>query len=182
MSRESSFSSVQFCLQNRNIPLIPLICTPCLLLNRCLFRVHLFLRMTSPPLLDEGFVSLPWRCVHIISTTLPAPSSLEQLFNSLIAAFLSVSHNLNILLVPDSPTASARSRLPSLPPSMHLSFLLLLCLVHFNLMWNCCVSAYSKKKKKKHSFVLHPFFFILAFFSGLCASSVAFIFIVLLPY
>lgn len=60
----------------------------------------------------------PWHRIHIISTTLSPPSSLEQHFNSLITAFLSVFHKLNILLVPETPTTSVHCRLP---PSIHAS-------------------------------------------------------------
>lgn len=66
----------------------------------------------------------PWHRIHIISTTLSPPSSLEQRFSSLVTAFLSVFHKLNILLVPETPTTSVHCRLP---PSIHasLSFFLL---------------------------------------------------------
>lgn len=165
-----------------NVPLIQPICTPCLLLYRCLFTVvHLFQRMTCLPrrplLLDEVFVLIPRHRVHIISTALSTPSTLEQLFHSLIADFLSVLHKLNILLVPDSPTASAHCRLPRLPP----------CRSHFfcGSVWftsASCESVVCLPTEKTLSFLPYPFSFILALLFSLCAPTVAFIFIVLLSY
>lgn len=118
-------------------------------------------------LLDEVFVLIPWHRIHIISTTLSPPSSLEQRFNSLITAFLSVVHKLNILVVPETPTASARCRLPSLHP-----YVSLFCV---------CVCVFLPTGKT-HSFLLYPFFYVGFFSSSLCASPVAFIFIVFLSY
>lgn len=115
-------------------------------------------------LLDEVFVLIPWRRIHIISKTLSPPSSLEQRFNSLITAFLSVFHKLNILLVPETPTASARCRLPSLHPCVSLFYIVFL------------------PTGKPIPFCCIHFFYIGFFFSSLCASPVAFIFIVLLSY
>lgn len=123
--------------------------------------MHPFQRATCLPgrplLLDEVFVLIPWLRAHIISTTLPAPSSLAQLFNSLITAFLSALS----LTRPPLPLAAAY------PPSLLLSPLLWLCLGHFSLMWSCCGSAHSK----------NPFLSALSilFYIGFCLFPLCFL-------
>lgn len=84
-----------------------------------------------------------------LSLCMSLPPLLQRLSTSLITAFLSVSHKPNILSTSASPTTSARSRLLSLPPSLHLSLFALALVsqphsqVHVSIMWgssahSCC--------------------------------------------
>lgn len=98
------------------------------LFNWCPCIMHLLQRMTSLPVccslvLDELFDLIPWHHIFINSHCIVfsphvSPSSSADLFISLIFAFLSDLHKLNILSASASPTTSARSRYPSLTASL----------------------------------------------------------------
>lgn len=137
--------------------------SPLLYSFRNLCIMHVLQRMTSvmvcsPLVLDDLFVTVPWHRVLIsspylvFSPSVPLCMSLLQWLSiSLVIAFQSVLHKLNILSASASPTTSARSHMhsPSLHPCIFLSFvhwLLSHSHVHRSIMKGCYVSAHRRKK------------------------------------